>query len=133
MHSAVPAVKIPDRADAHRIRRPDGKINALRTVNFHRMRSQLLINRIMNAGVKLFRVLFCNLRFKIIGVFHLFQRAVFIFHDIFIGKKHFSRNHRRKIARFINAFHLIALIPCFRLDTHLFRLREKSLNHNIAA
>ena len=131
MHPAIPAVKISDSTDADRIRRPNGKVNARNAIDRHRMRTQFLIYRIMDACVKLLGIFLRDLRLKIVGVFHLLQCTVFKFGNIFIGKSCFAGDQCRKIPFLIHTFHLIALIARLRLYTHLLRSGDKSLYQNV--
>jgi hypothetical protein len=41
MHTSVPAVEIPDHADAMGVRRPDGEVDAVGAADAHRVRAQL--------------------------------------------------------------------------------------------
>ena len=91
------------------------------------MRTQLLIYAVMNARLKFLRILFGNLRRKIISVPHLSKASVFRLHYILIGRNRLSGQKQCKIAPFVRLFHPIALISFQKLETHAFCTRLKGL------
>ena len=91
VHSAVPAIKIACYADPQGIRRPDGKICPFHAFNLHGMRSQLLIDQIVNPGIEFLRILSGNLGSIIISILHFSEAAVFRLHNILVGRNCLSR------------------------------------------
>ena len=138
MDSSVPTVKISHHADPQGIGRPYGEQNTVHTVHLHGMRTQFLIDHIVNAGVEFLRVFFCDLRCKIVGVLHLFQRSVLVLHYILVIRNLFPRQQSREIAFFIGQIHLITHIPLSKLQTHalgtgLKSLHEYGVSHHMGA
>ena len=130
VESAVPAVKVTHHADPHGIRRPDRKICALDFVYHRRMRAQFLINAIVDARVKLLRILSADLRRKIVGVAHLFQTAVWRLHHILVSGNRLSRQKQGEIPLLVCLLHPITLIPVQKLQAHTLRTRLESLHQH---
>ena len=103
--SSVPVIEVSDNADTDRIRCPDCEVNTTDAVDFYRMCTQLLIDRIADAIFKLF--LFLLGKLHRIGVWivmlHLVSVAIPI--DQSIGRDFFPRKQNSEKSCFILADH----------------------------
>ncbi len=115
VRSAIPAVKISYHADPQRIRRPHRKCRARHPVKHHRMCAQFLIDGIMNARRKLFRILLCDLRLKIIRVTYFFEASVCCLHHIFVSRNRLSGQKQGKIPLLVGFLHPVTLIAVQKL------------------
>ena len=133
MDSAIPSIEISYHTDAQCIRRPHGKQDAFYAFHFPWMRSQLLIRHIMNPCIELLRIFSGNLHWKTVGILYLLKRTVLIFYNILVLRYLLSRKQRREKTFFVSQFHLIALIPLYRLQAHTLRARLKRLDQHRTA
>ena len=62
VETSVPVIEVTDHGNAQCIGRPDGEIRSVDAVQSHRMSSELLVDGIVNAGVKFAAILLGNLR-----------------------------------------------------------------------
>ena len=103
--SSVPVIEVSDNADTDRIRCPDCEVNTTDAVDFYRMCTQLLIDRIADAIFKLF--LFLLGKLHRIGVWivmlHLVSVAIPI--DQSIRRDFFPRKQNSEKPCFILADH----------------------------
>ena len=128
--SSVPVIEVSDNADTDRIRCPDCEVNTTDAVDFYRMCTQLLIDRIADAIFKLFLFLLCELHR--IGVWivmlHLVSVAVPI--DQRIGRDFFPRKQNSEKSCFILADHFSLFSVADRMYGCAGCPGEKCLNQN---
>ena len=128
--SSVPVIEVSDNADTDRIRCPDCEVNTTDAVDFYRMCTQLLIDRIADAIFKLF--LFLLGKLHRIGVWivmlHLVSVAIPI--DQSIGRDFFPRKQNSEKSCFILADHFSLFSVADRMYGCTGCTREKRLNQN---
>ena len=100
MAASVPVVEISDHADAHGVRRPHGKVRSIRAVHSHRVRSQLLIDIVADACVKLLLFLLCDLARIGVGILPHALHSV-PDRDKLVGYDSFHGDERREVALFL--------------------------------
>ena len=128
--SSVPVIEVSDNADTDRIRCPDCEVNTTDAVDFYRVCTQLLIDRIADAIFKLF--LFLLGKLHRIGVWivmlHLVSVAIPI--DQSIGRDFFPRKQNSEKSCFILADHFSLFSVADRMYGCTGCTREKRLNQN---
>ena len=103
--SSVPVIEVSDNADTDRIRCPDCEVNTTDAVDFYRMCTQLLIDRIADAIFKLFLFLLCELHRIGVRIVMLHLVSVAIPIDQSIGRDFFPRKQNSEKSCFILADH----------------------------
>ena len=128
--SSVPVIEVSDNADTDRIRCPDCEVNTTDAVDFYRMCTQLLIDRIADAIFKLFLFLLGELhRIGVrIVMLHLVSIAVPI--DQRIGRNFLPWKQHSEKSRLILANHLGLFSVADRMYGCTGCTREKRLNQN---
>ena len=128
--SSVPVIEVSDNADTDRIRCPDCEVNTTDAVDFYRMCTQLLIDRIADAIFKLFLFLLGELhRIGVrIVMLHLVSVAVPV--DQRIGRNFLSWKQHSEKSRLILANHLGLFSVADRMYGCTGCTREKRLNQN---
>ena len=128
--SSVPVIEVSDNADTDRIRCPDCEVNTADAVNFDRVCTQLLIDRITDAVFKLFLFLLGELhRIGVrIVMLHLVSVAVPV--DQRIGRNFLSWKQNSEKSRLILANHLGLFSVADRMYGCTGCTREKRLNQN---
>ena len=128
--SSVPVIEVSDNADTDRIRCPDCEVNTTDAVDFYRMCTQLLIDRIADAIFKLFLLLLGELHR--IGVWivmlHLVSVAVPV--DQRIGRNFLPWKQHSEKSRLILADHFSLFSVADRMYGCTGCTREKRLNQN---
>ena len=128
--SSVPVIEVSDNADTDRIRCPDCEVNTTDAVDFYRMCTQLLIDRIADAIFKLFLFLLGELhRIGVrIVMLHLVSVAVPV--DQRIGRNFLPWKQYSEKSRLILANHLGLFSVADRMYGCTGCTREKRLNQN---
>ena len=103
--SSVPVIEVSDNADTDRIRCPDCEVNTTDAVDFYRMCTQLLIDRIADAIFKLFLFLLGELHRIGVWIVMLHLVSVAIPIDQSIGRDFFPRKQNSEKSCFILADH----------------------------
>ena len=103
--SSVPVIEISDNTDTDRIRCPDCEVNTTDAVDFYRMRTQLLIDRIADAIFKLFLFLLGELHRIGVWIVMLHLVSVAIPIDQSIGRDFFPWKQNSEKSCFILADH----------------------------
>ena len=103
--SSVPVIEVSDNADTDRIRCPDCEVNTTDAVDFYRMCTQLLIDRIADAIFKLFLFLLGELHRIGVRIVMLHLVSVAIPIDQSIGRDFFPRKQNSEKSCFILADH----------------------------
>ena len=128
--SSVPVIEVSDNADTDRIRCPDCEVNTTDAVDFYRMCTQLLIDRIADAIFKLFLLLLGELHR--IGVWivmlHLVSVAVPV--DQRIGRNFLPWKQHSEKSRLILADHFSLFSVADRMYGCAGCPGEKRLNQN---
>ncbi len=133
MGTSVPAVEISHHADPHGIGRPDGKIGSLLSLQGTGMGSQFFVNGVMDACVKLFRVLFRDQGPMAVRILYLNRISVPIHHLIAVRPYLFFGNQHGKETFFVRHIHGILPAAFHQPESHLRRSRVKSLHQCLAA
>ena len=128
--SSVPVIEVSDNTDTDRIWCPDSEVNTADAVNFDRVCTQLLIDRITDAVFKLFLFLLGELhRIGVrIVMLHLVSVAVPV--DQRIGRNFLSRKQNSEKSCFILADHFSLFSVANRMYGCTGCTREKRLNQN---
>ena len=128
--SAVPEVKIPHQADAHGIRCPHSKVNALHALHRHRVRAHFFINIVADAGIEARGFLLRQHRLKCVWI-NIFQGSPIVKDHIqCILRNLFSRNQHRKKTGLVFHRHLIRFLFSGNLNNDALRCRDKCLDQH---
>ena len=126
MAPAIPLIEIADNADTHGIRSPYSKTDPFNPANTHRMRSQHLIDFVMDSCLEFFYIFFRNRCRKSIGIPALYNMTIPISHLIHIIRYIRIRQNLCKIFR-IHRFHHHRF-PAFHKNLTAYCPRKISLH-----
>ena len=130
IYSSVPVIEVSDNADTDRIRCPDCEVNTTDAVDFYRMCTQLLIDRIADAIFKLFLFLLGKLHRIGIWIVMLHLVSVAIPIDQSIGRDFFPRKQNSEKSCFILADHFSLFSVADRMYGRAGCPGEKCLDQN---